>query len=738
MPFTSDIANCLLWTPFDNKSINNYDLFSKTTTEEFLNKCFSHPFFDVEGNREYSIDYKNTEDSDFSTTLDDVKYSMYIQSKHCKTFLNWLEQFDNNKVYTISGNSGSGKTTYIRHLEHTLKEYEWTVIDVSSRSKNITWIQDITTRVTRYSFAFRKTYAAMLRQIQKITFGISNKNGEKSKYSLIYDNLNMLINNYRERFQDELVSGSTLFEMLIKVFKENDNEKNIVIECGKVLKEYFANTDDDEDDALFDKALDALLLVLRCANKDEHKRHIIVFDNFEKFIYDDELYNSEIDAIRRNLAENAERVNEPSNHNCKFKFIMAIRCSTARLSCIRLDPADENPSDLDISSWFDINDIIFRKIQWFEENSVINPNFELTKQISGDLRKCQNNDLTGLKLFIDPLFNDNKRLIIDFIGIIIENHDNVEKFDYVSGVKAYKKNWEYNTDITRCAARNIMKGLILNKLKNSDMLFKHLKGYSVNVLDENITSGLGLSRKILTILYNHTIENNDEISLSVILSELYSTRNISADWTSDQFAKRRETLSEILYYMTSYNRRKNDWIQFIDLQYGCCGEKVLIDSKEQLEELLTEKLDDFKVTIMPAGIAYLKYIVQSFEYFAVRYCKIYKPLFMLVPTKDEMIGENINFQSFPCYKTIEFVKNQALTCISQIQDNNLKIKIKNGNLSHVERIVNSHRSYINNFIEYIRELYINNIEIDIEVRRNYQKLIDEIAILRNEYAQIRK
>ncbi len=45
MPFTSDATNNLLWTPFDNKCINKYELENKVSNDEFLTQCFSQPFF---------------------------------------------------------------------------------------------------------------------------------------------------------------------------------------------------------------------------------------------------------------------------------------------------------------------------------------------------------------------------------------------------------------------------------------------------------------------------------------------------------------------------------------------------------------------------------------------------------------------------------------------------------------------------------------------------------------------
>lgn len=730
MPFSSKVANDLLWTPFDNKSINSYGLFNTVKDEEFLFDCFSEPIFN---NSSISQD-GGVLFSDCPDTSEDIERKIKNDEQKYNIFTDWLESFDNDKVYTLSGNSGTGKTTFLHHLKDVYTEYEWVILDVSSSPERFDWLGDIHTVVKNYERATRKTLTAIIQEIHRIIF---DECSEGNKLLYIHNNLLNIVKNYNSNFKDKYIAGDSLIKQISTVFETENDTKLRVEKCAKAFSEYFAEQSID-DYLLLDKAMDVLLLILRCNNTDPTRRFIVVFDNFERFVTQDEIYNNEINQIRKRLAVYNIRINKANNHNFKIKFIMAIRCATARLCGIKLHPADENPSNLDISSWFSIDDIIDRKIDFYKKKSITNENFELVQRIAGDLRMCANGDLTGLQLFLSPLFNDNKRLLIDFLGIIIEDLDNNEKFDYVNNLDKYKKNWAIDTDISKCAARNIIKGIVLYKLKNIDDLFKHMK--VVNEIGKNkIDLGAGLARRILTIVYNKSLNSNNEIALNEVLQELYATDNISQKWRSRNYKGRRKDISEILFHMASYNRRDNDWIQFIDLQYDAIDKKLRIKDTNEMETLLYNDLENFKITIMPAGVVYLKYIVASFEFFSVRYTKDYQPLFSTVPTIQEMEKTSTKkIEGLKCLKLITRVKEKTFECMDNIKDHNLRIQIKKGYFTHQERIINYHCFYLNNLILYIQELYINNSEVSQSNKEKYQILIDNIISIRNDYKKYKK
>lgn len=733
MPFTSDAANNLLWTPFDNKCINKHNLENKVSNDEFLTKCFSQPFFK---NTDLTEDRLGLFDDD-PITKEETNKILNEEADKYSVFLSWLDKFENHKVYTLSGNSGTGKTTLLYQLKKEITRYEWTIVDLNKPIDKIDWLGDISTSICKSNSATRKTFAAILNEIHQRVF--DEKSNDK-KVVKIYNNLNFLIRNYERRFQNSYLSGFTLFNNLCKIFNSNTYDSNKKVETSaQLFEQFFLNDKDTDDYALLGKAMDILLLILRCTDNSIEQKHIIVFDNFERFIAEDEIYNDEINKIRVKLASYDVRINKKSNHDLKFKFIMSMRCSTARICGIKLHPSDEEPSNIDISSWFSIGDILTKRIDWFNQLNINNDNYRLLSQIASDSRKHKDGDLTGLKMFLDPLFNDNKRLLVEFLGIIIENKKNNEKFDYEFFINKYKETWNLGTSISRCAARNIIKGIVLFKLKNIDSFFKNIEAYKEDDTKKDIKPGIGLPRRILTILYNKVTTTNNEMLFSELIAELYATTSVNiSKWRSDGYKDRRKLLSKILYHMSFCNRRENDWIQLIDLQLDEANNKLKIKNPAEMEQCLYDNFEDFKISIMPAGIAYLKYIVPTFEYFSIRYLKNYCPLFATVPDDKDTI-KNVDVKSFQCYKIIKKIQEQAALCIANINDNNIKYKTKKGNnLLHAERIIDSHCFFLNNFMAYIQEVYIEkSTTTDIQAE-NYRKLITEIQLIKNDYKSIER
>jgi hypothetical protein len=239
-------------------------------------------------------------------------------------------------------------------------------------------------------------------------------------------------------------------------------------------------------------------------------------------------------------------------------MIMVVRDSTARMCGVRLQASDANANNLDLGNWYDSGDIIRVKKKWYNDNGISVVNSDLFEQIISDLRICSDGSVTGLKLFIEPLFNNNKRLITDFIGMMIESQFNEKNIIF------YQKLWKEDTSQSRFAARSIIRGMILYELeKKPDKLFEHLKTYTRNAN----TNGVGDARKILTILYNNIVLGNEnEMPLQNLLGELLQGMDVVEFWNGDQFREKRNSISEILFYMNSYNRRENDWLQFIDFQ----------------------------------------------------------------------------------------------------------------------------------------------------------------------------
>lgn len=725
MAYASRIANDLLVTPFDDKSAVSLEVSKKLTEEEFCKRCYSHPRFE-QSPQQYMHEDSKDEDNDSPTNYDEIKNQIHQQQIAYENFEIWLNNFTNNKVYTINGNAGTGKTTFINYKKYEETEIKWIILDIHLARSFDEWMSDIRTDVCHFEQAQSKVYGSIMNKLWELIFqGLD----EKGNYSLqvVYDNLIKLSNNYKKRFANQYPSGRKLLDEICQVL---ESEKDIVLKVeasAKLFQKYVNGQIGTEGNGIIN-VMNIFLLTLRCLSDNLQKQYIIIFDNFERFISKDELYNKDVDKIRLLLTSYVKHLNQGGNiHKEHFKFAMAVRDSTARMCGVRLHASDAEASNLDLGKWYDTQDIISLKKKWYAQNQIPIENSDIVEQISGDSRTCSDQTITGLKLLIDPLFNNNKRLIIDFIGSMVELPKNEKN------IQMYRSLWNENTSQSRFAARSIIRGMILNELEEKpDKLFEHLKTYSTR----NNNNGMGDARKILTILYNNIHKGNEnEMPLATVLSELFHKADIQKVWNDERNASKRKSISEILFFMNSYNRRENDWIQFIDLQFKMSDCDIVVEDADMLEQILSKNMKNCTIHLMPAGRAYLIYIVASFEFFSLRYVPNYAPLFTLIPTPQEIVQCPI--KSLPCYKKIESVIRYAGKCIELLQEKEDTIKLFIGNSTngkyHYTRIINQHKAYIDAFAKYISDKYCSSDTIDEYAKDKYRFLCREITLQRDRY-----
>ena len=726
MAYTSKIANHLLITPFDNKSAVREEISKRLTEEEFFRHCYSKPMFEqnpVQYMKEEYIDKGN----DSPTDYDEIDNQIHQQQVSFNNFETWLDNYENNKVYTINGNAGTGKTTFINHKKYTETKIKWIILDIHRARSFDEWITDIRTDIEDFTQAKSKVYGSIMNKLWELIFQGLDEDGNYS-LEVVYQRLASMYKKYQEKYAEKYPSGRKLFDDIGFIIRSEDTVLDKVETAANIFRSYIDGRVGKRGEGIIE-ALNILLLTLRCLMDDDDDRYLIAFDNFERFIAKDELLNKDVDEIRLLLTSYIERINQAGNcHRHHFKFAMAVRDSTARMCGVRLHASDAEPSNLDVGKWYDTQDIIKLKKDWYADNNISIENSDIIEQITGDSRICGNQTITGLKLLIDPLFNDNKRLIIDFIGTMVELPGN-EK-----GISAYRTLWNEDTSFSRFAARSIIRGMILNELERKpDKLFAHIKTYSAN----SNKNGVGDARKILTILYNNSFKgNNDEMPLSTVLSELYHVNDIERIWGSKENAEKRKSICEVLFYMNSYNRRENDWLQFIDLQFKDINGSITVQNPDILEQILSQNMKKCTIHLMPAGRAYLMYIVASFEFFSLRYSREYRPLYTLIPTPDEM-KRHTAIISLPCYVQIECVVKYAIKCIELLISGEDTIKLymnsaKDGIFHHI-RIINQHREYIKGFARYIRDKYCYSEDIEESVKNRYTILYKRIIGLSNLY-----
>ena len=208
MPYLSKSANSILYTPFDNKSIADKKISEKLTCEEFLKECFVYPRFKKKFEFDNDSDYM--ESYDYVIKSDNLKDLLENQSDEYENFIKWTDSVNNSKVYTISGNAGTGKTTFIYKLQSLNKDKKWIILDVSQAKDFIDWFNGIKSNINNFELPYNKLYAIILEYIRKILFN------DDSNIDDIRKNLMFICKNYKKNYKSKNLRGSDFLKGIIK------------------------------------------------------------------------------------------------------------------------------------------------------------------------------------------------------------------------------------------------------------------------------------------------------------------------------------------------------------------------------------------------------------------------------------------------------------------------------------------------------------------------------------------
>lgn len=511
-----------------------------------------------------------------------------------------------------------------------------------------------------------------------------------------------------------------------------------MFKCAKNIKVFFENlfvTYNKEENKLFSVCVELYICLLRCKN--ENLRYMLAFDNFERFIGTDEIYSSQITEFVIELRNTQNAITDNKKFLAPYYQILIFMRNTSTRMFDNQQIAELFPHNIDISDWFQISKILSKKIDWYRINSIEVSESDRILDILNDLGYCKGK-FTGLRSKLNMLFNYNKRVIVRFLTKILSNILNQK---YLLIYDNFKKN-EMNIDsrIARFANRMIIFRLILNELRR-DKFLNHITA----VKNNNEKTSLGYARKIFTILYEFRLQNNEEyMNFNDIISQLF---NNHYNYYDENCIETREIIAEVLYYMNYYDGRNDNWLQFIDIQYNISQKtKIKIEDYKDLRKLIDEHNQNINIKITSAGIAYLYFVVYSFEFFSCKSInskmkyKLYgnndlPPLLCVIPSKDDI--KNKKIEDLDCIKIMKIVSTEALDCINVMNhDSNsipFKEKVTDTPILHKNRIINSHRGFIDNFIYCLRAIYQDEITKDNDLFGKLLQLIDYIEEIRNLY-----
>lgn len=759
----------LLAVPYSHTPGVSDDIYEKLN-KDFYTKCFIKASYNIKDNILEATEPVKTAFEIDLTTQDILDRIDKIQNDE-NTFMNWLENTQNTPYY-VRGDAGTGKTAYLHwlkfHLEQEKQEkgLKLEIIDISEANDSVK-VLDIPIKMPDFKLIYYKVISAIIKTIEKkliIKTSINKSLDDEKTYDCFFNINKIFSEKFAPSYPDYRVTNFfTNLPLKTEIYNLR-SKKQICEECGRYLAEEFIKIlKTYEKKETLEICLQIYMYILACL--DYQHKYIIAIDNVERIIGVDELYNIEITKFASSLRNIQNNIIGNSEYLHQFyKIVVFMRNTTVRTFTPQ-QISDIRPSTHDMSEWFDTEAIILKKIEWYEENNI---SLESSNEILNILRDNINDNgkLRGLYTKISMIFNNNKRAIVHFLVNIFGKESNRNY------IEIYNKfcNQEFNgisTYLNQFAARSIIYRLLLNEMRKDDFFHAIMTESETpsNVQHDHAntqrvsqygTVGIGYARRILTLVYNYNLANKDDpyMPLSDILIALFNITNGNLDnfYSTENF-ETRDQIAGILFAMNYYDGRNGDWLQFIDIQYLPTQESSFnkrIPNSIQMRKILEEGVDKIKIKITTSGIAYLYFIAPSYEYFSCKsiHSKTHRniignydipPLLCAIPTEEEIMYTKIS--EIRCIRIIKTVLIEALKCITKMNQDEqsgipmMPFKKEPGTLliKHADRIVNSHKGYINNFLECIGEVYDIRAKKDVKFKSHLEILTETICELRNLY-----
>lgn len=736
-----DTAKMLLYVPYESEphGVNN-EIKNKLTEDEFFQKCFVE--FDwvkeIEKLKKYNVEDFEEDESNVSGEILKRRQidALETMGKEINNFYNWLEN-GGESVFCIKGDAGVGKTSFLYYLKYKDKKNLWKIIDIQKARERVSILKGY--EQIDIPFFRELEFKVISVMIDCITDCIFETNeGRQKDETIIFEAFKRFMKKYRNK-----IDNSPFISEFVRSFFECpdlsdfNTQREMRLYARHIKNQFKSILDIHQENAkliLYD-LWSIYELSLEIYN--DGQKCIICFDNFERFVGSEEIWNRQLwDFIYdlRHLIQN--RVEDNNEFHKQFQFIVSMRNTTSRMSNQPLQSIEFEPNEVDISDIFPIEEIINKKIKWLDNNNFDVPEKDLVEIILGK-KSFDGSGIRSLRTKLCRLFNNNKRYLIQFMARCIKetNRESIEEFS-----KFVDNNYKLSRSMNLYAARTIMLRIFMDGMLN-DNFFEHLL-----VANKSDTQKrLGISRKILIVLKKYTFQNGNKYMPFVdFIRELFGKPDSMECFLGNNWSFIRRQVSMVLFYMNYYNNDKLDWTHFVDIQYNSKDIKdYLVSGYNDLEQLIIDNYDKIGIRIMTGGEAYLEYIVPAFEYFACRAAigekgEYYPPLFTLLPSKKQMESDNLKIRELRCIKLIDRVFQDADKCIKQLcKDSDTERLVfcrtidDRKKRTQIERIVDLHSGYIGNFIQFIDKLYGNSDNENVE--NNYNQLREELRIYINSY-----
>lgn len=737
----------ILYVPFNEEYHIDTTIKNLLTEEEFFEHCFYMPDFEDEINELLDKTEEEIQAFEIDVTKEELIQNYRNYKIQNEAFFNWIES-NQNEIYCIKGDAGTGKTTFVHYLQYKYKNtnVEWDIIDMNMSLKDVKILSNKLI-IPRFSNVYFKSVSIFIKKIVDDLF-YKDKNKGKINIEISYQNISKILTSYNEIFDGTYPTNfvKRFFNGIKDRIESNISKQEKVEGCADFIfgywDKYLNNNKGKKENVLADFI--ELYVYYNCCNK-INKRNILAFDNLEKFIGTDEIYDKQLIDFISEVRRTQKAISENNLHIASdFQATIFMRNTSTRMFTPQ-QIAEIFPHIVDLSDWFQSAKIIQKKIDWYNSKNIDIEQADILLDIINDVGSGKDGNFRGLRSKLNMLFNNDKRVIVNILTKVLENESN--KY-YLKVYDFFKQNPNHiDNSLTRFAKRIIIFRLILNELRKD--------GFFTNIAterEETKRASLGYARKILTILYEHKWEYEDGyMKFDTVITKLNTKEKGAIERYYARYNhEKRNIISKVLFYMNYYDGRKENWLQFIDIQYNFSQIQTNISTYEQLRDLIDEHHEYINIRITSAGIAYLFFVVYTFEYFS---CKSIKnaprdcighdgnipPILCVFPKKNEILRNNV--EDLLCVKVLKFVSGEAINCIKKMKEDKQigekTIPFKKGladrYVEHSNRIINSQVGFIDNYLQCMRELYKQELRYDTNFGLKYQNLETKIEQIKGEY-----
>ena len=756
MQFKRIMLNVLLADPLTTKGKGALtSLGIKISELEYLNDFYIEPFTLYNRALEEALDEHADPDMKY---VNKVELNTLISKKD--SFETRLKQLVDS-LFVIKGGAGSGKTTYVHHLQQECDNIKFYFCDFEQSRKAISLFGIPYDFKEKYDNNVWKFISNISAQITLILFDdeIISKFGNHKEY------IKKIYNIYTQYFSilkgpKTVVDEENMWEFF-SVLHDYVNEDYTYSQLQFRLKELVVNKFNEfEDKKLHKEAVTyicgIIIRVLFCLSKASEnmgikKKYVCVIDNIEYFVPFDETHpiqECELQLILDGVYDSVTRIRPIINtwkelfdrYNTFFGFLLVTRDTSVSLADYRHYDDFMKESEINISTWFCADDIYEKKAKHFEhllEELKENQFYIAYNNIIGDMSQYN----WGMHDFICKMYNYNfRRIVFDVVNALSKQPE--------SDIVYFNSKWKQclenpNLQATKHLCRKFVFRMLLNSIQETN--------YFDDLLVEKRNASLrrrstkkeesSYARKIATTLHRINLEehlqnNNGFVDFPRIIKAV-----LKPPYIERPSKKQIVDLASILYLMNETRNEKTNWSPLIMIKF----DSELVYNKENLASKMIEQwnayinnnhqdanFEKYGVRITFAGSFFAK-MVPDFEYFACRFAPDYPAL---------MVRENLKScksksgkPSYQCLELIRTVRDNAFQCIDEIIERDsdffkciegaskstnrfsplydrsslykwiyVSDKKNNSLISHPIRILNHQIGYLQHFREYVNEL----------------------------------